>query len=677
LRESKYEFLKKKGISSVEWTEIPAVEPNYFFVEKDFEVQEEYLSSINIQELFPVNSVGIVTARDNFTIHEERDDVKKLINDFVNLEAEEARKKYSLGKDVRDWKVHLAQADIRKSNLSEMNISKISYRPFDDRWTYYTGRSKGFHCMPRGNVMQHFIKGENVGISLCKQFKTGSNYYHALISNSIIESSYVSNRTSEITSIFPLYLYPNDDGQESMDEKQGRKPNLNMEIVKEIEEKLGMKFVAEKEPHPNTEETPPNLPKGEALRGYSPSSGGVGEVLPNAGEVSLYQKPGYVTANPATYRYIKVVRDELKANPTKAENILWEYLRNKKTGYKIRRQHIIANFIADFVCLKEKLIIEIDGGIHNEQKEYDVERTKILNGLGYKVVRFSNDDILEDPQKVAHQIKRILEKGLASASQSNEKDIHHDQEIPAKQETPPNTEETPPNTEETPPNTEETPPNTEETPPNLPKGEALRGISPSSGGVGEVDDGISPSSGGVGEVSFAPIDILDYIYAVLHSPKYREKYKEFLKIDFPRVPYPYDVEVFWKLVELGGELRQIHLLESPKVTQYITSYPNDGDNVITRSLTKKSPGFEMTDETTKTGRVWINDQQYFDGVPEVAYNFYIGGYQPAQKWLKDRKGRQLSFEDIMHYQKIIVALTETDRIMKEIDEINIEEEGDS
>lgn len=159
--------------------------------------------------------------------------------------------------------------------------------------------------------------------------------------------------------------------------------------------------------------------------------------------------------------------------------------------------------------------------------------------------------------------------------------------------------------------------------------------------------------------SFAPIDILDYIYAVLHSPTYREKYKEFLKIDFPRVPYPKDKNTFWKLVKLGGEIRQIHLLESQTIEKYITQYPIDGDNVIIKI-------------NFQNGKVYINDTQYFDNVPQTAWNFYIGGYQPAQKWLKDRKEQKLEFEDIMHFQKIIVALFETDRLMKAIDQIEIE-----
>ena len=157
---------------------------------------------------------------------------------------------------------------------------------------------------------------------------------------------------------------------------------------------------------------------------------------------------------------------------------------------------------------------------------------------------------------------------------------------------------------------------------------------------------------------FYPIDILDYIYAVLHSPSYREKYAAFLKIDFPRVPYPTALQCFWNLVGLGSQLRQIHLLESEVVDKLITQYPEDGNNIVTKPIYKNE-------------NVYINETQYFANVPEVAWNFYIGGYQPAQKWLKDRKDRELSYEDILHYQKIIVALSETDRIMREIDRIEI------
>jgi len=156
----------------------------------------------------------------------------------------------------------------------------------------------------------------------------------------------------------------------------------------------------------------------------------------------------------------------------------------------------------------------------------------------------------------------------------------------------------------------------------------------------------------VGKIT--PEEILDYMYAVLHSPGYREKYKEFLKIDFPRVPYPKDKERFKALVAKGTELRLLHLMESPKLGEYITTYPEAGSDSVENI-------------TYTNGRVLINSQQYFGNVPERVWTFYIGGYQPAQKWLKDRKGRTLTYDDIDHYQKIIVALVETDRLMNEID----------
>lgn len=164
----------------------------------------------------------------------------------------------------------------------------------------------------------------------------------------------------------------------------------------------------------------------------------------------------------------------------------------------------------------------------------------------------------------------------------------------------------------------------------------------------------------VGKVT--PEDIFDYIYAVLHSPTYREKYKEFLKIDFPRVPYPKDKKQFEGLVALGRELREIHLLESPKVSEFITTYPVSGSDTVEK-ISYTSTGSAQA----KIGNVYINSEQYFGNVPDVVWNFYIGGYQPAQKWLKDRKGRTLTNADIEHYQKIVIALVETDKIMKEID----------
>ena len=152
-----------------------------------------------------------------------------------------------------------------------------------------------------------------------------------------------------------------------------------------------------------------------------------------------------------------------------------------------------------------------------------------------------------------------------------------------------------------------------------------------------------------------PQDLFDYIYAVLHSPSYRERYKEFLKIDFPRIPYPIDWEKFRDLAEKGEELRLLHLMENlPSKTGI--SFPVAGS-------------LQVDCYRWQDNRVYINTEQYFDGVPESAWNFFIGGYQPAQKWLKDRKGMPLSFEDVKHYGHIIYVLQQTERIMVEIDNL--------
>jgi predicted helicase len=161
---------------------------------------------------------------------------------------------------------------------------------------------------------------------------------------------------------------------------------------------------------------------------------------------------------------------------------------------------------------------------------------------------------------------------------------------------------------------------------------------------------------------FTPLDLLDYIYAVLHCPSYREKYKELLKIDFPRVPYPNDAESFFALAEKGARLRSLHLMEAPELQKLITAYPVSGSNNV-----DKIEWIGPEDEPESLGRVSINAEQYFDHVPRKAWDFWIGGYQPARKWLKDRKSRTLAAEDIFHWQRIIVALIGTGKIMEEIE----------
>ncbi len=415
-REIKYSFLWDHSIQHIGFSKLSNIEPLYLFYQQNLEVKKIYENGFFMMDLYKEKSNGFFTARDALTIHYETDTLQKVINDFSSIPAEEARNKYKLGPDVRDWKVDLAQKDLLEANLNSSFIKQITYRPFDYRYTFYTGKTKGFHCMPRGKFMCNFFH-KNIALVLGRQGQAvGSMQWNLVYCTSKIIDLNSFYRGGTMT--FPIYIYPVKDDQQTFDNDTKRKPNLNDEIVQIIAKSIHLTFTPEKEETKGT---------------------------------------------------------------------------------------------------------------------------------------------------------------------------------------------------------------------------------------------------------FAPIDILDYIYAVLHSPTYRETYKEFLKIDFPRVPYPKNQKIFWQMVEIGGELRTVHLLENPIVEQYITTYPKDGDNTVTRKITKKD--FEITGKKSKTGRVWINDGQYFDGIPQSAWEFYIGGYRPAQKWLKDRKGRQLGFEDILHYQKIIVALHRTDIVMKKIDKI--------
>ncbi|MDH4101198.1 MAG: N-6 DNA methylase [Nitrospirota bacterium] len=159
--------------------------------------------------------------------------------------------------------------------------------------------------------------------------------------------------------------------------------------------------------------------------------------------------------------------------------------------------------------------------------------------------------------------------------------------------------------------------------------------------------------------TFGPEDVLDYMYAVFHSPTYRKQYAEFLKIDFPRLPLTSNANLFRELCLLGEELVGLHLMDGHVPT--ITSYPIPGDSLV-ENVRYAEPG-----QGAGKGRVWINEIQYFEGVPPEVWNFHIGGYQVCQKWLKDRKGRRLTYDDLTHYQHIVAALAETIRLMGEID----------
>ena len=173
-------------------------------------------------------------------------------------------------------------------------------------------------------------------------------------------------------------------------------------------------------------------------------------------------------------------------------------------------------------------------------------------------------------------------------------------------------------------------------------------------GLAFVPDGQGDLSKTVG-----PEDIFYYTYAVFHAPSYRKRYADFLKQDFPRVPPTKQLELFKTLAILGQKLIKLHLMELSGPD--ITSYPEAGLNVVGK-LRYQAP------KDGEPGRVHINPSQYFEGVPQEVWDFHVGGYQVCEKWLKDRKGLELSYDDIEHYRHLVSVLSETLKIMNRIDE---------
>jgi len=206
-REERYDTLSETDVQSTEWAELQPTSSYYLFVPQATDYSAAYEAGWSITDLFQIGSVGIATGRDRFTIRRTAEDVRETVTDFISLSVEEARDTYRLPRDSRDWRVHFAQSDIRNHPDSNQHIKPILYRPFDTRWTYYTGRSRGFHCTPRGAVMSHLLT-ENFALCICR-IVTGPKWQHALVTDKITEKCYISNRGSESGYVFPLYLYPN------------------------------------------------------------------------------------------------------------------------------------------------------------------------------------------------------------------------------------------------------------------------------------------------------------------------------------------------------------------------------------------------------------------------------------------------------------------------------------
>ena len=245
-REEKYRTLSETDVQTTEWSELQPTSPYYLLVPQATELRAEYELGWQIAEIFQIDSVGIVTGRDKLTLHWTEKKLHETVTDFVSLSENDARRKYNLGKDSRDWKVRLAQADLRSHPDATQHTQPIYYRPFDTRWTYYTGQGRGFHCLPRSTIMQHLLS-ENLALCVHRGIKS-LIWQHALVTNQISEKSYISNRSEPTAHVFPLYLYPN---PEELGLSKERSLNFESAFLAALSEALAL---------PQTE--PFNLPEG-------------------------------------------------------------------------------------------------------------------------------------------------------------------------------------------------------------------------------------------------------------------------------------------------------------------------------------------------------------------------------------------------------------------------------
>ena len=237
-RESKYDWLDVHDRGNTEWQKINPTSPFYLFVPRDEALEAEYSRFTSIPDVFPVNSVGIVTARDRLTIRWSAEESWDTVCTFSQMDPELARQGYELGKDVQGWKVRMAQKDLLDSGPTREKVVPILYRPFDVRHTYYTGRSNGFISRP-GTIMRHMLAGENLALMVPKRVEHVGTWQHTFVTTNI--SGHVAVSLKTIDYHFPLYLYPTADSDDLFADHEAseRQPNLNSKLVAALTEAHG------------------------------------------------------------------------------------------------------------------------------------------------------------------------------------------------------------------------------------------------------------------------------------------------------------------------------------------------------------------------------------------------------------------------------------------------------
>jgi hypothetical protein len=243
-REAKYDLLRTATLESIRWTPLTPRAPMYLFVPQDTALEAEYQRGWRIPDIFPVHSVGIVTARDGLTIHRTPDAVWQTVCELVALEPEAARERFRLGERIARKRIQSLIDDLKSAGVpnesAKASIKHILYRPFDVRYTFYTGKPNGFHERPRPEVMHHLLAGENVALITLRQQSRDAEWRNLGITNTLAESSVISNYTREIGYVFPLYRYPDTKGEQgALVTEAGRKENLSAAFLEALAGVLG------------------------------------------------------------------------------------------------------------------------------------------------------------------------------------------------------------------------------------------------------------------------------------------------------------------------------------------------------------------------------------------------------------------------------------------------------
>ncbi|MEA3222567.1 MAG: type ISP restriction/modification enzyme [Thermodesulfobacteriota bacterium] len=604
MRENKYEWLLENNVETIEWNQLSPKSEFYLFVPRDERLLEYYERWPKITEIFPLNSVGVVTSRDKFVIDSDKEKLKQRIRTFCdkNMPDGLVRQTFEL-KDKSNWKLEAAREEVRKDKKWGDSITKILYRPFDIRWIFY---HDAVIERSRKKVMRHMMQG-NIGLVFMRQVALNETYSHVFISQNIIDNrSFYSNRG--IMSLAPLYLYPYTDRKEligHMEKAEKRQPNINPKIFKALSDicksagpavgPVGRTFLSDT----NLEETDKNVCSTLEETDKNVCS-------TNDLQITRRHLPHWTLKDATYFVTFRTAQGDLSIEEQKL--VLKHIIEGNGKFYTL----IAAIVMPDHVHL-----------LLTPKEEYNLSR--IMRGIKGASARQLN---LKRGTSGSIWQEESFDRIIRDQNELNEK-MNYMLNNPVK-----------------------------------------RALTESPWGYhgwyfnGETDR--EETDKNVCSTNITPEEIFYYIYAILYSNIYRTQYAEFLKGGFPRIPFTRDCKIFNRMAEYGKELVDLHLLRSQELDPPLAKFQGSGDEKV-----------EKLRYDEKQECIYINQNQYFEGIPKDCWEYQIGGYQVCSKWLKDRKDKVLSLEDIKHYCKVVTSLKKTIEVQKAIDKVYPEVEKET